>query len=56
MKPLLDDKYASLQFEACDFLKDVYPKEVEETLNNLLVNKYEDVRNAAKKRLIELNK
>jgi hypothetical protein len=56
MKPLLDDKYPSLQLDACDFLKDEYPKEVKETLNKLLLDEREPVREAAKKRLQELNK
>jgi HEAT repeat protein len=55
MKPLLDEKYPSMQFDACDFLMDIYPKEVEETLKQLAADENKNVREAAQKRLDELN-
>jgi HEAT repeat protein len=55
LKLLLADQYIYLQLAACDFLMDIYPKEVEETLKQLAADENKNVREAAQKRLDELN-
>jgi hypothetical protein len=51
VKTLLNDEYASLQFDACDFLMKIFPEEVVRTLKGLLLHESERVREAAEKKL-----
>lgn len=50
---LLNDKYPYLQFDACEFLQEKYPAEVEETLIKLSKHELSHVREAVNKLLQE---
>jgi hypothetical protein len=56
IKLLLNDEYPSIQFEACDYLSDIFPKDVKRTLKELLKHQYSFVREAAEKRLKVMDK
>jgi len=51
IRELLDDKYPSLQFDACDFLLDTFPQDVKNTLTRLAKHENKIVREAAEERL-----
>ncbi|PKO11976.1 MAG: hypothetical protein CVU39_26650 [Chloroflexi bacterium HGW-Chloroflexi-10] len=51
IKMLLDDEYPSLQFDACDFLSDIFSQDVIRTLTGLTQHENKIVREAAEKRL-----
>ena len=55
MRLLLKDDYPYLQLDACDFLIEKYPVEVEKTLQKLSNHENENVREAANKRLQKIN-
>lgn len=50
-KPLLEDQYPYLQFDAADFLQSVYPCEVRSMLKTLMGHDTVWVRQAAQERL-----
>jgi len=54
VKNLLNDEYPSLQFDACDFLSEIFPQEVKVTLQRLTSHKSNIVRAAAEKRLNQM--
>ena len=56
VKNLLNDEYPSLQFDACDFLSEIFPQEVKESLQRLTCHKSNIVREAAEKRLNQMVK
>jgi hypothetical protein len=51
IKPLLNDPYPYLQFEACDYLKDIFLTDVVATLQQLLINENDRVRKQAQNKL-----
>ncbi len=55
-RPLLNDPYPYLQFDAIDFLQEVYPEEVYAALQGLLENPLEWNRDTARERLEKLRK
>jgi HEAT repeat protein len=56
VKNLLNDEYPYLQFEACDFLLNIFPKDVRITLQKLTSHKNVIVREAAEKILYKLDR